>query len=244
MITRGRNMMRLDKYLVEMEVGSRSQVKESIKKGLVSVNGIKASRPETKIDENKDIISYQGKALSYTKNEYYMLHKPAGVVSATTDNYDTTVLDLLKDAKGKNLFPVGRLDKDTEGLLLITNDGGLSHDLLSPKKHVDKEYFVELRYPVTKQEISLLEEGVDIGDEKRTLPATVMLIDKTHVSIVIQEGRFHQVKRMFQAVSNEVCYLKRMRMGSLRLDESLQPGEYRSLTETEINFLKSVQKRG
>lgn len=237
-------MMRLDKYLVEMEVGSRSQVKESIKKGLVSVNGIKASRPETKIDESKDIISYQGKALSYTKNEYYMLHKPAGVVSATTDNFDTTVLDLLKDAKGKNLFPVGRLDKDTEGLLLITNDGGLSHDLLSPKKHVDKEYFVELRYPVTKQEISLLEKGVDIGDEKKTLPATVMLIDKTHVSIVIQEGRFHQVKRMFQAVSNEVCYLKRMRMGSLRLDESLQPGEYRSLTETEINFLKSVQKRG
>lgn len=237
-------MMRLDKYLVEMEVGSRSQVKESIKKGLVSVNGIKASRPETKIDESKDIISYQGKALSYTKNEYYMLHKPAGVVSATTDNFDTTVLDLLKDAKGKNLFPVGRLDKDTEGLLLITNDGGLSHDLLSPKKHVDKEYFVELRYPVTKQEISLLEKGVDIGDEKKTLPATVMLIDKTHVSIVIQEGRFHQIKRMFQAVSNEVCYLKRMRMGSLRLDESLQPGEYRSLTETEINFLKSVQKRG
>lgn len=237
-------MMRLDKYLVEMEVGSRSQVKESIKKGLVSVNGIKASRPETKIDESKDIISYQGKSLSYTKNEYYMLHKPAGVVSATTDNFDTTVLDLLKDAKGKNLFPVGRLDKDTEGLLLITNDGGLSHDLLSPKKHVDKEYFVELRYPVTKQEISLLEKGVDIGDEKKTLPATVMLIDKTHVSIVIQEGRFHQVKRMFQAVSNEVCYLKRMRMGSLRLDESLQPGEYRSLTETEINFLKSVQKRG
>lgn len=237
-------MMRLDKYLVEMEVGSRSQVKESIKRGIVSVNGTKASRPETKIDENKDIISYQGRILSYTKNEYYMLNKPAGVVSATKDNLDTTVLDLLKGAKGKNLFPVGRLDKDTEGLLLITNDGVLSHELLSPRKHVDKEYFVELRHPITKQEICLLEEGVDIGDEKKTLPATVTLIDKTHVSIVIKEGRFHQVKRMFQAVSNEVCYLKRMRMGSLRLDESLQLGEYRPLTETEVSCLKSGQERG
>ena len=232
-------MIRLDKYLCEMEMGTRSQVKELVKKGLVSVNGEIINKADYKFDETSAKVCVKDKEVSYQKFYYYMLHKPAGVVSATVDNHDKTVLDLLKEASGKDLFPVGRLDKDTEGLLLITNDGELSHNLLSPKKHVDKTYLVETKEVITKEMVAALEKGVDIGEEKPTMPAKIEVLDNTRMKLTIKEGKFHQIKRMLKAVENEVIYLKRLSMGSLKLDENLALGEYRSLTDAEIEDLKS-----
>ena len=231
-------MIRLDKFLCEMEIGTRSQVKEMIKKGQVSVNNEVIKKADYKFDENSAKVCVKEKEISYQKFYYYMLNKPAGVVSATTDNHDKTVLDLLKDAPGKDLFPVGRLDKDTEGLLLITNDGVLSHNLLSPKKHVDKTYLVKTAETETLDMIHALEQGVDIGEEKITLPAKVKLLEEKEIELTIMEGKFHQVKRMLKAVGNEVVYLKRLSMGSLILDEALNLGEYRILTEKEVDDLK------
>ena len=232
-------MIRLDKYLCEMEVGTRSQVKDIIKKGQVSVNGEVIKKADYKFDESAVKVCVKEKEIFYQKFYYYMLNKPSGVVSATTDNHDKTVLDLLKDAPGKDLFPVGRLDKDTEGLLLITNDGELSHNLLSPKKHVDKTYLVKTKETVTPDMIQALEQGVDIGEEKLTLPAKVKVEEDKEIQLTITEGKFHQVKRMLKAVGNEVVYLKRLSMGSLMLDENLELGEYRPLTEKEVSGLKT-----
>ena len=232
-------MIRLDKFLCEMEIGTRSQVKEMIKKGQVTVQGEVIKKADYKFDETSAKVCVNEKEVSYQKFYYYMLNKPAGVVSATTDQHDKTVLDLLKDAYGKDLFPVGRLDKDTEGLLLITNDGELSHNLLSPKKHVDKTYLVKTKEMVTLDMASALEQGVDIGEEKLTLPAKVKILKEKEIELSITEGKFHQVKRMLKAVGNEVIYLKRLSMGSLLLDESLKCGEYRSLTDAEILELKN-----
>lgn len=169
-----------------------------------------------------------------------MLNKPGGVVSATEDKREKTVLDLIQEKKRKDLFPVGRLDKDTEGLLLITNDGPLAHELLSPKKHVDKTYFVKAGKPLSDEDVRMLETGVDIGEEKQTLPGKVSRLspERTSFCLTIREGKFHQIKRMLQAVDNEVLYLKRLSMGSLVLDEGLDPGEYRPLTQEEIERLK------
>lgn len=231
-------MIRLDKFLCEMEIGTRSQVKDMVKKGMVSVNGEVVKKADYKFDETAATVSVNGKEISYQKYYYYMLNKPQGVVSATTDNHDKTVLDILKDVPGKDLFPVGRLDKDTEGLLLITNDGELSHNLLSPKKHVDKTYLVETKENITEEMVLQLKEGVDIGEEKLTLPAKVNVLEDKKLELTIMEGKFHQVKRMLKAVDNEVIYLKRLSMGSLRLDEKLALGEYRCLTEEEILELK------
>lgn len=231
-------MIRLDKFLCEMEIGTRSQVKDIVKKGMVLVDGEVIKKADYKFDETAAKVCVNGKELSYQKFYYYMLNKPQGVISATTDNHDKTVLDLLKDAPGKDLFPVGRLDKDTEGLLLITNDGELSHNLLSPKKHVDKTYLVETKELVTEEMILKLEQGVDIGEEKLTLPAKVNQLEDKKIELTITEGKFHQVKRMLKAVENEVVYLKRLSMGSLKLDKKLPLGEYRSLTEGEILGLK------
>lgn len=232
-------MIRLDKFLCEMEIGTRSQVKEMVKKGMVSVNGEVIKKADHKFDEITAKVYVNEKEISYQKFYYYMLNKPVGVVSATTDNHDKTVLDLLKDAPGKDLFPVGRLDKDTEGLLLITNDGELSHNLLSPKKHVDKNYLVKTAEIVTMDMIQSLMQGVDIGEEKLTLPAKVKQLEEKVIELTITEGKFHQVKRMLKAVGNEVVYLKRLSMGSLVLDDKLELGRYRSLTETEIQKLKN-----
>ena len=231
-------MIRLDKFLCEMEIGTRSQVKEMVKKGLVTVDGEVIKKADFKFEESKAKVFVKEKEVSYQKFYYYMLHKPAGVVSATVDNHDRTVMELLKDAPGKDLFPVGRLDKDTEGLLLITNDGELSHNLLSPKKHVDKTYLVETRENITKKMMQELEEGVDIGEDKPTMPAKVKLVEDKKMELTIREGKFHQVKRMLQAVENEVIYLKRLSMGSLVLDEKLGLGEFRCLTNQEIEDLK------
>lgn len=230
--------MRLDKYLCDLNIGTRSEVKHYIRKGQVTVNGIVEKKFDIQIDENQDMISFQGEELSYQKYAYYMLNKPSGVVSATRDNTADTVLDLLKGVPARNLFPVGRLDKDTEGLLLITNDGTLSHRLLSPKKHVDKTYLLHIHHPLSQQDMKQLEEGVDIGDEKITLPAKVNVINEIQITLTICEGRFHQVKRMLQSVGNEVLYLKRIAFGGIDLDETLLLGDYRELTVQELNTLK------
>ena len=232
--------IRLDKYLADMGCGTRSQVKREIAGGSVMVNGAPARRPEDKIDTEKDSVVFRGSPLGYTEYEYFMLNKPAGVVSATEDRTERTVLDLIDARQRKDLFPVGRLDKDTEGLLLVTNDGGMAHRLLSPKKHVDKVYYAKVAGRITEEHVRLFAEGLDIGDEKPTLPAELTVLSSGEISeieLVIREGRFHQVKRMFQAAGGEVIYLKRLHMGSLVLDRELQPGEYRKLTEEEVRAL-------
>lgn len=238
--------MRLDKFLTELQLGSRSQVKEYIKKGRIHVNDTPVSKPELQIQEAADTITFDGKPLQYSKFHYYMLHKPAGVVTAITDNTADTVMSLLPADAGRKLAPVGRLDKDTEGLLLITNDGKLAHSLLSPKKHVAKTYYVECLGCITEDKLEMLKNGVNIGDEKPTLPAAVQLIGQTSSSyqlyLTITEGRFHQVKRMIQAIGGEVTYLKRISMGSLILDESLPKGGYRELTKEEIEQLCTERK--
>ena len=239
-------MMRLDKYLCETGFGTRSQVKDLLKKGQVMVNGEVVKKPELKINETTDQILCQGKKASYQKNIYLMLHKPAGVVSATEDSREKTVLDLVRPEDRKNgLFPVGRLDKDTEGLLLLTDDGELAHWLLSPKKHVDKTYYAKIDGQVTEEHVKQFREGLDIGDEKKTLPAVLTILlsgPVSEIEVTIHEGRFHQIKRMFEAVGCKVTYLKRLSMGSLVLDETLPPEEYRPLTEAELEGL--TKQRG
>lgn len=237
-------MMRLDKYLADMGEGTRQEVKKYIRRGSVTVNGELVRSPERKVDE-RDQVCLDGREVSYAAEEYFMLNKPAGVVSATEDKRDRTVLDLIREKKRKDLFPVGRLDKDTEGLLLITNDGALSHRLLSPRHHVDKTYYVEVQGYVTEETRAAFQRGVNIGTEEEplvTMPARLEILEAgqslSRVRLTIREGKFHQVKRMFLSQGMEVSYLKRESMGSLRLDDSLAPGEYRPLTEHEIKRLK------
>lgn len=236
-------MMRLDKYLAEMGVGTRQEVKKQIRQGKAAVNGTVVKAADTKIDETSDEVTISGRNISYVSYEYYMLNKPAGVVSATEDRRDTTVIDLIKEKKRKDLFPVGRLDKDTEGLLLITNDGDLAHRLLAPKKHVDKVYYAKIEGMVTEEDVKRFAEGIDIGaeEEEMTRPAKLDIMrsaEESEIRLTIHEGKFHQVKRMFLAVGKEVTYLKRERMGTLCLDENLKPGEYRLLTEEEIENVR------
>lgn len=236
-------MMRLDKYLAEMGVGTRQEVKKQIRQGKAAVNGTVVKTADTKIDETSDEVTISGRNISYVSYEYYMLNKPAGVVSATEDRRDTTVIDLIKEKKRKDLFPVGRLDKDTEGLLLITNDGDLAHRLLAPKKHVDKVYYAKIDGMVTEEDVKRFAEGIDIGaeEEEMTRPAKLDIMksaEESEIRLTIHEGKFHQVKRMFLAVGKEVTYLKRERMGTLCLDENLKPGEYRLLTEEEIENVR------
>ncbi len=232
-------LIRLDKYLADMGIGSRSQVKDIIKKGKININGIVVKDSNLKVDSCKDEIYYEGNPIAYAEFEYYMLNKPAGVISASNDKKQKTVIDLIETRKRDDLFPVGRLDKDTEGLLLISNDGELSHNLLSPKKHVDKTYYVELDLPLSDEKAKEICEGVYIEKDVKSLPAKLERIDERKVYLTIHEGKFHQVKKMFHAVGCEVTYLKRMTFGALKLDESLGIGEYRPLTEEEINSLKN-----
>ncbi len=230
--------MRLDKFLCDTAGLTRTEAKNAVKKGQIAVNGQVQKTADFKVKENTDTVTFQGKPLSYAAFHYYMLHKPAGVITATEDKKESTVMDILREEKVKNLFPVGRLDKDTEGLLLITDDGELAHNLLSPKKHVDKEYLVKVRDSISEEDCRKLSEGVDIGDEKPTAPAKVERVAEKEILLTIREGRFHQVKRMLQAVGNEVLYLKRLSMGSLRLPEDLEKGAYRPLSEEEIYKIK------
>lgn len=233
-------MIRLDKFLADMGVGTRSEVKTYIRQGKVFVDGQVVKSADIKIDTDKQNVICNGHPVAYEIFEYYMLNKPAGVISATTDPKDKTVIDLIKNKKRKDLFPVGRLDKDTEGLLLITNDGELAHRLLSPKKHVDKVYFAKVEGKVTEKDAKAFLEGVSIGNEEVTKPAKLEILRSDEISeirLTIQEGKFHQVKRMFEAVDKKVIYLKRLSMGSLVLDESLALGEYRLLTKEELDKL-------
>lgn len=231
--------MRLDRYLCELNIGSRSQVKEFVRKGLVSVNGQVIRSADQKIEEQKDQVAFQGNILTYQKYVYYMLNKPLGVVSATQDNTAGTVVELLASEGRKDLFPMGRLDKDTEGLLILTNDGELTHRLLSPKRHVDKTYQVTVSHALSEEDFRRLEQGVDIGEERLTLPAKVEGVSENVFYLTIQEGKYHQVKRMLQAVGNQVTALKRIRFGGIDLDERLTPGAYRPLTLQEEERLKT-----
>lgn len=229
--------MRLDRFLSELNIGTRSQIRDIVRQGNITVNGTVVKSSDFQVSEKADQVVFKGKPLIYQKFVYYMLNKPKGVVSATKDNTADTVLGLIKNPTAKNLFPVGRLDKDTEGLLLITNDGELAHRLLSPAKHVDKTYLVGMARPLSPEDIRILENGVDIGDAKPTMGAKVKVLSDTEITLTIQEGRFHQVKRMLQAVGNEVLSLKRIQFGALKLDEALMPGESRLLTQKEVDWL-------
>jgi 16S rRNA pseudouridine516 synthase len=229
--------MRIDKFLADNSIGTRKEIKAIIKAGRVTINDKPVSDPGTHIDPNKDCIKYDGNVIIYEQFHYYMLNKPAGTVSSTKEGASVTVVELLADENVKNLSPVGRLDKDTEGLLILTDDGALLHDLISPSKHVEKEYLVITESPVSEDDLRRLEEGVDIGDDKPTLPAKAR-IEEDGLHLIITEGRFHQVKRMLEAVDNKVTYLKRLKMGELELDPELEPGEYRKLTPEELAMLK------
>lgn len=235
--------MRLDKYLCDMGCGSRSEVKLYIKKGNVCLNGEVVSRPETRVNPEADTVTFDGRKITYSRYEYYMFHKPAGCVTSTEDNTCKTVMDYMTGICRTGLFPVGRLDKDTEGLLLITNDGDFSHRLMSPKKHVPKKYYAVVDGMIPKDAADKFAEGIDIGDGRITLPAVLEVLSckegKTSIYITITEGRYHQVKRMVKAIGCEVVYLKRMSVGNLELDESLKPGEYRMLTEDELKSIRN-----
>ena len=240
-------LIRLDKYLADMQVGTRSEVKELIRKKRVTVNDNIVTKPELKINTDHDSVIVDGESVGYHEYEYFMLNKPAGVVSATDDNTCTTVIDLIKTKNRKDLFPVGRLDKDTEGLLIITNDGAMAHDLLSPKKHVDKTYYAKVKGQISDMEVKQFADGLFIDDELTALPAILKVLsynsdkDYSEIHVTIHEGKFHQVKRMFTAIGSEVLFLKRITFGALSFDESLKTGEYRTLTKEEISLLQQNQ---
>ena len=204
-------MIRLDNYLADMGVGTRQEVKRYIRKGSVSVDGKTVKAPEQKIDGETQRVAVDGQEIGYAAYEYYMLNKPAGVISATEDQRDRTVIDLIGDRKRKDLFPAGRLDKDTEGLLLITNDGQLAHRLLSPRRHVDKTYYARIRGRVTEEDVGSFAHGVNIGSgeaQEWTAPGVLEIIaggEESEILLTIQEGKYHQVKRMFEAVGKEVA---------------------------------------
>jgi 16S rRNA pseudouridine516 synthase len=237
---------RLDKMLSHLGFGSRSEIRKAVKDGVVAVNGKPAKDSGLQVDPAVDTVTYEGKAVRYREFIYIMLNKPAGVVSATEDKRDKTVVDLLDaEQRGFQPFPVGRLDKDTEGLLLLTNDGKLAHQLLSPKKHVPKTYYAEVAGEVTAADGEAFERGVTLDDGYVTLPAKLQVqrvetmeeVTRSFIELTITEGKFHQVKRMFEAVGKKVVYLKRLSMGSLSLDPSLPLGSVRELTEEELSGL-------
>lgn len=240
-------MIRLDKFLSQMNIGTRSEVKTFIRKGKITVNGNICKNPDIKIDEKTDKICYDNKEIVYEQYVYYMLNKPAGVLSATTDKKQKTVIDLIDSSK-RDLFPVGRLDKDTEGLLLITNDGQLAHELLSPKKHVGKTYMAHITGSLPVDVVERFKAGLKVDDDFIAMPADLEVLGAqeykepvTSVLITIQEGKFHQVKRMFHAVGCEVIYLKRIQMGPLVLDNDLEPGEYKVLSDEMVECLKNYR---
>ena len=238
-------MIRLDKYLADMGVGTRQEVKKHIRQGRASVDGMTVKRADLKVDESSQTVTFDGEEIPYAAFEYYMLNKPQGVVSATEDGRYPTAVELIGSAVRKDLFPAGRLDVDTEGLLLITNDGELAPRLLSPKRHVDKTYYAHILGSLPADSQKQFEAGIILEDGLKTMPAVLNILseeepgkDLTAVTLTIQEGKFHQVKRMFQALGCQVVYLKRLSMGSLVLDGKLKPGEYRRLTEEELAGLK------
>ncbi|WP_019154909.1 pseudouridine synthase [Robertmurraya massiliosenegalensis] len=233
--------MRIDKMLANLGYGSRKDVKKLLKDGAVKVNDKLVKDAKEHVNPEQDTVTLNGDVIEYKEFIYLMMNKPPGVISATEDNYDQTVVDLLEmeDAVFAP-FPVGRLDKDTEGLLLITNDGQLSHRLLSPKKHVPKTYFAVIDQEVTEEDVKAFKNGVVLDDGYETKPGELTILKSglhSDIELTITEGKFHQVKRMFEAVGKKVIYLKRLSMGPLKLDESLELGEYRELTDDELQSL-------
>ena len=233
---------RIDKILSNLGYGSRSELKKLCKSGLVKVNGKVINNPGVQVDVENDEILFDGEKVVYKEFIYLMLNKPDGYISATFDKRDPIVLDLIdKEALIFEPFPVGRLDKDTEGLLVLTNDGQLAHRVLSPKKHVPKTYYAKVEGVVTEEDVKAFAEGVTLDDGYETMPAELEILksdDISEIELTIHEGKFHQVKRMFESVGKKVVYLKRLSMGKLKLDESLALGEYRELTEEEVKMIE------
>lgn len=238
--------MRLDKLLANMGYGSRKEVKQLLKQKAVTVDGAYVKDSAMHVDPDKQDVSVFGDRVIYTEFVYLVMNKPQGVISATEDLRDETVIDLLEPLHQHfKPFPVGRLDKDTEGLLLITNDGNLSHNLLSPKKHVPKVYYATIDGVVTERDVEAFAEGVELDDGYVTKPGHLVILKsgvESEIELTISEGKFHQVKRMFESVDKKVTYLKRISMGSLKLDESLGLGEYRELTEEELEGLRNIHE--
>ncbi|PGS56345.1 pseudouridine synthase [Bacillus sp. AFS041924] len=238
--------MRIDKILANMGYGSRKEVKALLKQGVVKVGDNIVKSPKEHVDIEQQVVTVNGEVVEYKEFVYLMMNKPPGVISATEDSEHETVIGLLEyEDIIFEPFPVGRLDKDTEGLLLITNDGHLAHQLLSPKKHVPKKYYATIDGKVTEEDIKSFEKGVTLEDGYLTKPGYLTILEsgeESEIELVIMEGKFHQVKRMFEAVGKNVTYLKRLEMGPLKLDEDLELGEYRELTDEEIDLLKSVNE--
>lgn len=237
--------MRLDKYLCDMNIGTRKEIKEYIKKGFVKVDGVTVKKADMQVTENSSQVLFQGKEVAYQMYFYYLLNKPSGYITATEDKHDKTVMDLIpKELMRTDLFPVGRLDKDTTGLLLITNDGELSHRLLSAKYHVWKTYEVTLAMDIDEAQTKALESGIDLGEDGVTLPAKCAIIKNCprllHLSI--REGKYHQVKRMLKAVGNEVIGLKRITFGELSIPSDLKEGMVKELTLEEVELLRLAVK--
>ncbi|WP_409302265.1 pseudouridine synthase [Peribacillus sp. SCS-155] len=237
--------MRIDKMLSNIGYGSRTEVKKLLKSGAVAVNEKVVKDPKEHVDTKADRVTVQGEDVEYREFIYLMMNKPPGVLSATEDHYQETVIDILEPEDAVfQPFPVGRLDKDTEGLLLLTNDGQLSHQLLSPKKHVPKTYFAAIEGEVTEDDIEAFKAGVTLDDGYVTKPGELAILKQgltSDIELTITEGKFHQVKRMFEAVGKRVIYLKRISMGSLVLDEELGLGQYRELTDEELRLLKGKE---
>lgn len=233
---------RIDKILSNLGYGSRSELKKFCKNGLVRVNGKVINNPGVQVDVENDEIIFDGEKVTYKEFIYLMLNKPDGYISATFDKRDPIVLDLIdKEDLVFEPFPVGRLDKDTEGLLVLTNDGQLAHRVLSPKKHVPKTYYAKIEGVVTEEDIKAFAEGVTLDDGYETMPAELVILKSDEISeieLTIHEGKFHQVKRMFESVDKKVIYLKRLSMGKLKLDENLVLGEYRELTDEEVKMIE------
>ncbi|HHW48095.1 MAG TPA: rRNA pseudouridine synthase [Clostridiaceae bacterium] len=238
-----RNTQRLDKILSNSGYGTRKEIKKLVKQGVVRVDGEVVKDSSIHVDPDASVIEIGGKELVYRKYIYIMMNKPAGVISATYDSQLPTVIDLLPDEyRHFNPFPAGRLDIDTEGFLLITNDGQLAHKILSPKKHIPKKYYALVIGEVTEADVDKFSRGVVLDDGYKTLPAELNVLRAgmcSEIELIIHEGKFHQVKRMFEAVGKKVKYLRRLEIGSLRLDEGLEPGEFRELTGEELESLKA-----
>ena len=237
-------MERLDKIISNLGYGSRKDVKSFVKKGLIEVDGVVVKDNGISVDPEKSIIKVNGEEVLYRKFIYLIMNKPDGVISATHDSKDETVIDLLElDHQVFEPFPVGRLDKDTVGLLLLTNDGELNHRLISPKWHVDKVYYAKIDKKVDEKDMAAFKNGITLDDGYKCLEAKLEILNSSdegsEIRLTIQEGKFHQVKRMFEAVGKKVTYLKREEFGGLLLDTDLQEGEYRELTDEELALLKS-----
>ncbi len=232
--------MRIDKFLSNMGIATRTESSKAARAGLILVNGAAVKKADAHIDPNKDEIIYCGRKIEYRKYTYILMNKPDGVVSATEDGKDKTVIDLLpEELQRLNLFPCGRLDKHTVGLVMLTDDGELAHRLLSPKHHVKKKYFFESKFPLTEDEISYLEKGATLEDGYITKPSEIELLeDGKSGYITLVEGKYHQIKRMLESVNNKITYLERITFGPLALDENLARGQWRFLTDEEIKKLE------